>query len=135
MLPAADLLAALTDLVLHRSDPAPTLVGVNTLRPTLRLHVVPLDAADPVADLGLLSIPPEWDVVIVGCAARAHLPDGTRLDVEIAHGRNRAGDEATRSRSTAGTTTLHFPLGRLQRSCEQLLAEVAPRRSMGEQRS
>ena len=58
MLPAADLLTALTDLVLHRSDPAPTLVGVNTLHPTLQLHLVPLDAADPVADLGLLAIRP-----------------------------------------------------------------------------
>ena len=135
MLPASDLLVPLADLVLHRSDAAPALVGVDTGAATLRLHVVPLHAQDPIADLAHLVVPAEWDVVLVGVDARAHDAEGRVHDVQVVHGRSRLGEEVTRARADTGVHTLHVLCGPLQRACERLLAEVRPRRFTSERRS
>ena len=135
MLPAAELLVPLADLVLHRDDPAPALFGVDSTAATLRLHVVPLHAEDPVADLGHLALPAEWDVVLVGVEARAHGAGGRAHDVRLVHGRNRFGDEVTRTRTDSSTHHLHVACGPLQIACERLLAEVRPRRFTSERRS
>lgn len=135
MLPAHNALDLLADLVLHREDPTPVLIGVDGTAGTLRLHVVPLHADDPVEDLGHLVVPDHWHSVLVGVEARAHEADGRVHEIRVVHGRNRGGDEVTRARVDTCARSLHVLCGPLQLACERLLAEVRPRRFTSERRS
>lgn len=123
------LLRAVTELVSLRTDPGPFLFGVDTAADTLRLHPVPLDPADPIADLETLVAPAEWDLVVVSLDAvlrrLATCGDRALTPARVTHGVTRGGGSATRTEPALTSATLSAICGPLQRACEQVLADAA----------